>query len=763
MNTAIQESAAGDNLEGQLTAVRRAALEYRKQGLNILPLKTGCKNPSKPDGTDLSGWPEYVMTDVDTAFTDKASNIGIRLDDPWTDIDLDCPEAIQLADDFLPATISFGRASTPRAHRIYKAEGAGYKKYDASFGTVLELRAEDRHQTMFPPSVHESGEPLVWTEGQKTVQDMDAADLRRRCDLLAVSAVLAHHWVRSTGRRDELAVAVSRLLMDHAGLSVDESSSVVSHICRVAGDEERQDRIKKACSVARGGKKYGIPTIVEIIGKEDAGKILEWLGKQSPDTFSEEPVDFFALPPAPELNLDHIPPLIARRAKDVAERIGCNIENAVFPGIIAIGAAAGRNAVIQPKKNDPSFLQMPTLYGCIVQPSGMLKSPPANEMFEPIVSMHQSRLADWREKCTGIPAAERPDEPAPLYVTNTTTEALIRDLNFSPGILFFANELAGMMKAANQYKGAGNDAELILEIYDGYASSTRRKTTGNIDVERPCVGVYGTIQPDVAATVLVTGENEANGLMARFGLCAYPQPRQDPMLDRVVDRQAEEAYKTTLTALMQTFGDGEFPEGPCRFTLEDPSLYLQWVNDERAKNLKREPPIQTHCAKYPGLLARLTLVFHLAELECSRGLVEPDGSCSSRVKDLQGQTVIPAATVEQAIAFIDEYLRPHLARVYCLGESDERGAKEGRAIAKLIIDEQIDDVTVTQICDRHRAGLRTTTNVAAGLKYLDRMGWGSFNAKDQSRSRKPAARFHVNPAAHERQWFLDVSTTEENH
>ena len=37
------------------------------------------------------------------------------------DIDLDCEEVIELADDFLiPAGIEFGRESTPRSHRLYK-------------------------------------------------------------------------------------------------------------------------------------------------------------------------------------------------------------------------------------------------------------------------------------------------------------------------------------------------------------------------------------------------------------------------------------------------------------------------------------------------------------------------------------------------------------------------------------------------------------------------------------------------------------------
>jgi hypothetical protein len=121
-------------------------------------------------------------------------NVGIVLGS-WSnwlvDVDLDCPEAVELADLYLPATGSmFGRASKPRSHRLYRAVGATHEVFSDPFiadnkkvllaegvpkaevdklkSVMLELRSNTasggaRH-TAFPGSTHPSGEAVRWDE-----------------------------------------------------------------------------------------------------------------------------------------------------------------------------------------------------------------------------------------------------------------------------------------------------------------------------------------------------------------------------------------------------------------------------------------------------------------------------------------------------------------------------------------------------------------------------------------------------------------------
>jgi hypothetical protein len=122
--------------------------------------------PYKTKEPVVKGWPDLRIT-VDTAnqYFIEPYNIGVLLGVPPVypvDIDLDCPEALIVAPYFLPGTRKFGRASKPESHWVYSgSEGIKTSQYrDPQDGAMLvELRATGG-QTIFPGSVHESGERI---------------------------------------------------------------------------------------------------------------------------------------------------------------------------------------------------------------------------------------------------------------------------------------------------------------------------------------------------------------------------------------------------------------------------------------------------------------------------------------------------------------------------------------------------------------------------------------------------------------------------
>src|SRR3954447_11489957 len=141
--------------------------DYIQRGWRIVLIPAGAKGPR------VAGWQALAigLADVFQDFTDSC-NIGVILgpgSGELVDIDLDCTEALALADRYLPPTrAEFGRYSKPRAHRLYITPGAVYGAFaDPLDGSMLvELRAAGRdggaHQTMFPPSLHPSGERIEW-------------------------------------------------------------------------------------------------------------------------------------------------------------------------------------------------------------------------------------------------------------------------------------------------------------------------------------------------------------------------------------------------------------------------------------------------------------------------------------------------------------------------------------------------------------------------------------------------------------------------
>lgn len=177
-----------------------AARLYISRGWRVVPIPPGQKGPRAP------GWQNLVicLEAVPQHFAGDG-NIGVLLgpaSGELVDIDLDCVEALELADLYLPPTRAlFGRASKPRAHRLYIAPGAGFEAFGDPLitgkNTLLELRAAGRdgggHQTVFPPSLHPEGERIEWDGAMIAPAVVQASVLRTAAAWLAVGSLVRRH------------------------------------------------------------------------------------------------------------------------------------------------------------------------------------------------------------------------------------------------------------------------------------------------------------------------------------------------------------------------------------------------------------------------------------------------------------------------------------------------------------------------------------------------------------------------------------------
>jgi Primase C terminal 2 (PriCT-2)/Bifunctional DNA primase/polymerase, N-terminal len=159
--------------------------------------------PPDEKGPDRKGWPDHRPS-VEEVRRHLAAggNIGVRLgpaSGELVDIDLDCTEALALADLYLPATqAEFGRASKLRSHRLFIAPKATFETFaDPVDGSMLlELRADGRdggaHQTLFPPSVAD-GERREWHGEVIAPAVVSATFLRTAAAWLAVGALVRRY------------------------------------------------------------------------------------------------------------------------------------------------------------------------------------------------------------------------------------------------------------------------------------------------------------------------------------------------------------------------------------------------------------------------------------------------------------------------------------------------------------------------------------------------------------------------------------------
>lgn len=177
---------------------------YDDLGFRLTLVPAGEKNPN------ARGWPHATPTrEAIAQHLARGGNIG-HITGPSADIDLDCPEAIALADIYLPPTGAvFGRPSKPASHRLYISPGASYANFadPVTSSTMLELRAPGQtggaHQTLVPPSIAD-GEQRAWRDDRIEPATIEPGILAGRVSWLAIGCLVMRYVSEHAARRPAL-------------------------------------------------------------------------------------------------------------------------------------------------------------------------------------------------------------------------------------------------------------------------------------------------------------------------------------------------------------------------------------------------------------------------------------------------------------------------------------------------------------------------------------------------------------------------------
>jgi putative DNA primase/helicase len=143
--------------------------------------------------------------------------------------------------------------------------------------TILEIRG-DGHQTVFPGSVHPTGEAICWdAEGEPAPVLGDQLAIQARA--LAAACILAAHWPKGTRQDAAMALAGGFL---RAGWPDARVRTFIEAVCQGADDEETPQRLEAeaytAKRVASGLPATGWPPLIDLIGKPVVDRVIDWLG-----------------------------------------------------------------------------------------------------------------------------------------------------------------------------------------------------------------------------------------------------------------------------------------------------------------------------------------------------------------------------------------------------------------------------------------------------------------------------------------------------
>lgn len=730
-----------------------------ENGYRVVPVKTGGKHPL------LKSWTERARTETatDVATFDAAlgSNTGILCDGLRAlDIDIDdsslAGRVRGLATEMLGPAPVRTRADSARMLLLFRADtGSPLKeKIGTSPGPAVEVLGHGQQFVAF--GRHPAGADYEWA-GQRSPLTVS------RDQLPAVSQQQVAAFLE----------ACRKVL----GVSADAPRSAVAPVRSAAGKVAQGGRTNLLVSLAGTMNRRGMsPEAIEAallaenerrcvppLPEAKVRGIACGIPKRYPHAVEQdwpdpEPLGG-ELPPVPSFDPDLLPESLRPWVEDVAVRMQVALDFAAVAAITTLAGITNRRALIQPKRNDSSWVVVPNLWGAIVADPGTLKSPTITCMTKPLRDIEDEWHKDyenaliefegdqeksklehsaWQDqfKAAVKKSAALPDRPpcnleAPIerraVTSDATFESLHQVLSQNPGGLHvLRDELIGLL-AGFERQGREQERSFYLQCWNGDSSFTvDRIGRGSVHVPHACISLFGGIQParlrSYLADVLRDGPSN-DGLIQRFQLLVWPDP---PSGWEYIDRAPDQSALALATTIFRRIAEMD-PENPLRlkFSEDAQQMFIEWLSDLEAR-IRRDdtaPVMRAHLSKYRSLMPSLALLFALADNELE--------SVSLR-------------HAQQAADWCD-YLEAHARRVYASRISPER-------LAAITLGSHLEkgwkrkggSFTVRDVYRPQWSGLTTPEEARAALRLLEDYGWVR-RSQDAQADGRPSENYLINP------------------
>jgi hypothetical protein len=404
--------------------------------------------------------------------------------------------------------------------------------------------------------------------------------------------------------------------------------------------------------------------------------------------------------PVEKLQPEMIPEPLRAWCEDISHRMQCPLDYVGVAAVCMVSIVIGAGCVIRPKEFD-DWPVVPNLWGGIVAPPSMLKTPSIDAAFNPLrrleakareeyeaaMKAHDAKVAAYKAKLRAIEKkmeqaargrggdmAELEKEYAALqqplppvrkrYLTNDTTiQKASEIMSKNPrGIAIMRDELIGFLVILDKEERQ-EDRAFHLEAWNGYVGNTTdRIGRGTIDTPQLCTTVFGGIQPSKLYVYLALAKNNIcnDGLLQRFQLLVAPDDPRGGVIDKYPNREAANAVFAVIEKLaaMDFAACGgetdEFTKTPYfHFTEDAQRFFTSWLvnHQKRLRDKSEEPIMVEHLSKFRSLMPSLALIFHL--IETANGV--------------EGWSV-PIHCAQQAATWC-KYLETHARRIYGLARS----------------------------------------------------------------------------------------------
>lgn len=377
-------------------------------------------------------------------------------------------------------------------------------------------------------------------------------------------------------------------------------------------------------------------------------------------------------PAPPELDMSLFPPLLAKRAQEVSEHIGCDPLVPLFAGLGAVCGVVDAQSRLELM---PGFKVPPVLWLMTIGDAADKKSPAAEPMLSPLRAIemedrprYNKELLEWEAKEAAYSSAktaflnaakdpefllgknlptvpEMPPQPVPLKftVSDITSQKLVRLAADRPrGLLCHLDEMHSWVRKMND-KTSGEDRSTWVVSYESKPYEMDRVGAGSIHADNLAVSIYGNLHPKLLR------ENidylSSDGMLQRFipvVLRHHKTRKGNPVPDFLTSAAAWENTLRMIFAL-PTMTYKLSPDAYAVYR-DFQEWYEETKRDERL--LQMGDSYMTAFGKLEGLAGRIALVFHVIENPFS--------------------SVVSAELIDRVIRLIKSYIIP--AFRYTLGE-----------------------------------------------------------------------------------------------
>lgn len=327
--------------------------------------------------------------------------------------------------------------------------------------------------------------------------------------------------------------------------------------------------------------------------------------------------------------------------------------------LVSAASLIGGSAKISPKEFDKSWEIKPTLWAMVVGDPSSYKTPLMNKGLAPL--RHAQDKLDKALDSGGDTLSSSSDgyEKEDIIVTDATPEALLVKLQSHPrGVLLFRDELSGVFAAMTK-SGREHERALLLEGFNASDSPYTQERIGRDKVVIECVhlNLLGGIQPKILTPILKARKDgkEDDGFLERIQLAVYPEINNLTYTDIVLDDKIKEKTNDIFLKLAQLRNREHVT---FNFDKDAQLIWNDWsikFHDSLTKLTTNEQSMEV---KYPALLAKLSLVFHI----CSEA-----GSCNNSYFNPDDK--IKSASINMALEWLD-YLRSHSSKISSLVSSN---------------------------------------------------------------------------------------------